>query len=247
MKRLSVFAVLIIVLSLVTFNESARAADMSVGISSWYSEWHVKQKDNGSEMDNDFGYGLFLGPVLSIKLSRDFSLSMVYLYAKYDTEVDFGSGGKTPYTAKRHDSDVLLNYALGPYFKIFAGAKYLGFQWDAGGSGGAYYSYGPGLGLGGIFPIVSNLYLLGNVSGIYLTGKVKPDVTSGQTGMKNSDVAGYGINTNASIAYYISAASTTLSAGYRYQYFYNEYDSMGLKQKFNFKGVTFSAIYSFDL
>lgn len=90
--------------------------------------------------------------------------------------------------------------------------------------------------------------LLRNFSVIIINGKFRPESSGKNTDSVDSDISGYGFNSNISRACYITAAATTISAEYRYQYFYNEFSNIeGFEQKRYFQGVTLTIVKSFEL
>ncbi len=100
--------------------------------------------------------------------------------------------------------------------------------------------YGPGGGLSATLNIWANLYLIANVSYVYMKGEAK--LTD-----SNLDLVTRGVNSSMAFAWYIAPASTTLYIGGRYQRLYEE-----RKDDDNFKyhempGVTASAVYSFSI
>jgi hypothetical protein len=56
----------------------------------------------------------------------------------------------------------------------------------------------------------------------------------------------YGINSNFSIAYYISSISTVISLGGRFQYFITSYDKFR-SDRHMFYGATLTATYTFSV
>jgi len=177
------------------------------------------------------------GPVLSLRLSDQWSLSGVFLYGKFKNTDDGDRGFDT---CNRYDSDISLNYNLNRYLKIFAGGKFLGFSWEDSHTNGFHWSAGPGLGLGATLPVTSNMFLLANVSGIYARGKDTAD------NRDTINVTEKGLNSNISFAYYITSASTSINLGFRHQYLRSDYDTDDdIDEKHHFYGVTLSAVYSF--
>jgi len=72
-------------------------------------------------------------------------------------------------------------------------------------------------------PVIDNLFILGTLSGFYLWGKEKGylEIIDGIGNYFNDkfNYKEYGINSNLSIAYYITGISTVISLGGRLQYF----------------------------
>ncbi|MCL1834203.1 MAG: hypothetical protein FWG49_06850, partial [Leptospirales bacterium] len=254
------------------------AVDISVGATTWYAWWDsglVRKKMTDIDTDPAFLYG----PALSVKFTDDFNLTFIYLYGKFDSDVLNAVGGaefKEKSKMKRNDSDLALNYRLNDYLKIFAGVKYMNFEYstrihvsklsfdpnddfdiDVDHSG-----IGPGLGLSAVYPIADNLFLIGTLSGFYLWGNEDE---------KNAKMASlypdwnieykfkeYGFNSTLQLAYYIAEISTTITLGGRYQYLKTDYDYnkeddvkyqryMVEKCTHKFYGATLTATYSFNI
>jgi len=250
--------------------------DITAGATLWYA-WgsryeNVKEQSIRNNNSYAFDPTLFYGPVLSVKLNNDFNLTCVYLYSKFDyTENVYSDLGGKYYVQsqiKRSDSDLALNYRLSDYFKVFTGVKYLSYEikssYDDIFRGHCYsesehFSLGPGLGISSTFPITDNIFLLATVSGFYLfsTGEkftdhklyddrylIKPvNMTIGYNE--------YGINSNISVAYYISEISTVISLGFRFQYFITDYDDyepfMINSTENQIYGITLTATYTFSI
>jgi hypothetical protein len=230
--------------------QEIRAADIGIGASTWYTEWDFKV-DKGNKPDK-INPALMYGPVLSVKFSQRWSLSSLFLYGKFKAEDD-SIGTLEKFDFKRMDSDTLLNYSINAYLKIFAGYKFVSYKWEPQQMSGKHTSMGGGGGIGLILPLSGNFYLLGNASGIYAKGTHEEKLTTMNLSRKR-DVTSPGYNLNASLAYYMAPASVTLSLGYRYQYFKTKFGRNSIPQweaadeyKSKFYGVTFQAVYSFDL
>lgn len=229
MKKLILFSVIVVILAAVPL----RAADISVGATTWYSTWKYDDGVQATRYDPAW----FYGPALSVKFNNDFTLSSVFLYASYD--VDLGS---IKFDWNRYDSDTSLNVRLNDYFKLFGGVKYLGYKMEIPLNTGHFYAVGPAAGLSMVFPLINNFFILGNASGMYLRGKTT------QTGTEDTKYKTTGYNTAASVAYYIEPASVTLSLGGRYQYYKLEsISSTDDMNKNKFYGITGSATYSFGI
>ena len=207
------------------------AAEMSAGVTTRFSWWDFHNPSNSSDPEID--PSLLYGPALSLKVSDDFNLTFVFLYGLF--ELDQGSDGTEE--IHRIDSDLAINYRLNNYFKLFAGAKYMGYSMvDF-----KHRSAGPGAGISAVFPLAGSFFILGNISGLYLWGR--EDNSSDKI-----DYNEYGGNAGLSLAYYIVPASTTINLGGRYQYFITNHDESTYKNNTHkFYGITLSAIYSFNL
>ena len=250
----------------------AYSLDITAGVAAWYAwlyqpytqdVYHGTPAHSVRYGDTKHKSDLLYGPALSVKFSDDFNLTFVFLYGKFKiTEVDGGTVLSPPetydidYNFKRMDSDIVLNYRLNDYFKIFAGVKYLSFSTEHNFESlpwlvtpslddeirGMIYELdrsgvGPGLGLSIILPLFDNLFLISNISVFYLWTEEKkgyysnPDYIVGSTTplKVKTKCKDYGMNLTLSFAYYIAPISTTISVGGRGQFVRTKYDS-GYKQ-----------------
>lgn len=244
------FVLLLTVISVLASAAPSIAADITVGASTWYSWWDFEPKDSPDKFEYDPAF--LYGPVLAVKLNDDFSLNFVFLYGEFDGDykVYYSGWQSFPSKTKRYDSDTSISYRLNSYIKLFGGFKYVAYKFSV--DAVPFYAlpdieveniaYGPAAGLSFVLPLVDNFFLLANVSGMYLWGKSKNSAT------ETTDGGGWGYNTTASVAYYIPAASMTLSLGGRYQFIRWETESNnGTASDHKFYGITASATYSFTL
>lgn len=221
-------------------NGSLSAADLSVGATSWYTAWNYKDKGTSSVK---YDPGFLYGPVLSLSMTDDISMSFVFLYGQFKMTTNPGSPSMMQ---DRYDSDLTLNYKIGSYFKLFAGVKFLGFTWPEDGS---HLAIGSGAGISSVLPLGGNFFLLGYLSGMYLRGEEIGD-KSRYYKINANEVGG---NASISLAYYIPSASTTISLGGRYQQLNIYYTSQdvsayaGYDSISKFYGVTLTAVYTFNL
>ena len=250
MNNRIVYFILLLLMMTAYAPSALKAADISVGATTWYSKWETPDSWGFDFNDPAFLYG----PVLSFKFNEDYNFTFVFLYGQFEHTIksDDGLGGtfETDIKADRYDSDAALNYRLNNYLKLFAGVKYMGYNYkiiyDSALGLDSYNAdhkgFGPGGGLSAVFPIWDDFYILANISGMYLWGSQGGDDTT------TDDYIEYGINTGASLAYYISAASTTISLGGRYQAYTTDADyDCATKEKNKFYGATLTATYSFSI
>jgi len=250
MKKLILFLAAV---TLITASIPLKAMDLTAGATTWYSWWDMEGKINVVEFKMD--PALLYGPALALKINDDFGLNMIFLYGEFEGEyiVDTQSVlGKIsiPTNTKRIDSDTSITYRLNGYVKLFGGLKYMSYKLK--GDANATISqdpftventaYGPAAGLSFVIPVAQNFYLLANGSGLYLRGSSENDQSI------DTDADCYGFNTTASLAYYISPASVTLSLGGRYQYFeWNTDEDNGTESDHAFYGITAAATYTFSI
>lgn len=213
---------------IIGMSSPSMALNIGIGATGWYADWRFES----SEGNTNFDAAPLYGPVISLGFSREWSLSGVFLYGKFD-QSDKGNG---PGKITRYDSDTTLNYSIARYVSLFLGFKYMGYDF----SEGEHAGYGPGLGLSFTAPLADNLFLLGNVSGLYIWGH--HDDQGG-----DYDYTEPGANGGVSLAYNIS--STVIALGVRAQRFVTrpQESSGSARLTHTFYGVTLSAVYSFTL
>jgi len=227
----------IIIYSILTFiiSSSLYASDLGIGVSGWYADWKMYNPDNPNDKTNKMDPAFCIGPSVSYQFAQSWSTTLVVLFTPSPYEMSNESSDATK--IRRYDSDLVLNYQLVRYLKIFFGGKYLGFTFKD----GKHHGAGPGGGIGLTIPVIDNFYFLGNVSGLYLWGSHKDNDSS-------KDFTEYGYNAAVQLAYYASSAGLTTSIGYRYQFIKSRYDTddpYGKKDEHTFKGFTFLIVKSF--
>jgi len=252
------------------------AADITVGATTWYAFGSRSEnvKDDCDRENNNYAFEptFLYGPALSVKFSNDFNLTFVYLYGKFNyKESYFETGGISDSAhdmksrAARSDSDLALNYRLNDNFKAFAGIKYMSYEINLSHNVATvgndklwthikHVSIGPGLGFSSTFPITENIFMLATLSGFYLWSSGEEFNDYWIYGPKANLKVGYneyGINSNLSVAYYISSFSTVISIGGRFQYFiidYDKYEPFLINSITNkIYGITLTATYTFSL
>jgi len=183
---------------------TASAADLLLGLRGGYFMWDPYLKDvNNQFQDMETGSGALYGPVASILLTDDLSLSFSGLIGKQSgggvsQGVDRGGGSSQDiqfnFDVFRVDLDGALSYRLTDNFKLFAGYKYwyldtkyesINYIYD--GSNTVTETrheeitmkqpfHGPAAGLGFSAPLGDKGYFFAmNVSGLYMWGKFKFD------------------------------------------------------------------------
>ena len=237
-KKLLLCIMAFLVTAVLMAQKQAHALDVGVGGVAWYTQW-----DSWGGGPDEGVYPTFMyGGILSLGFTSDWSLSTVFMYGQFEPK---GTGGPGP--IDRYDLDTSLNYNVFRYFKIIAGVKYMGYYWDEETQNGsaAHYSVGPALGFGLTVPLIWNFYVVCNVTGMYSFGKYDQDNLQGE---RSTLMREYGINSSAGLVYYIEAISTTVTVGFRSQFFRMDYDSDRERDgDFHFWGVFASVVYSFGL
>jgi len=248
-KSFSFLSLLILILLSVATPSKIYATDISVGATTWYTWYNASQDiitkllEETPDIDPTFMYG----PVLSVKFNNDFNLTSTYLYGKFDIKTNSHKIETT-----RKDLDLALNYRINDYLKAFIGLKYIGYSIIIDSLAvSEHKNNGPGLGLSATLPLTENLFLLANMAGIYLWGNngLMFDGALFFFGTKS-----YGMNSNFSVAYYITPASTIISLGGRFQYIKTVYDRYygfpaGMLADYSnkFYGITLTATYNFTI
>ncbi len=242
MKKLIFIILLSISILIFPAASYVSAEGLSIGASTWYCWW--KFNDNESMKVDPT---LLFGPVFSYRFTDSWSLAGVFLYGRFKNNEN-GDGGGGSVDINRFDSDISLNYNINRYFKIFGGAKFMGFYWEQPNGKGTHMSAGPGLGIGSTFPLTEYLYFLFNISATSSLGKQNEPGNDSGSSNRSSNLNENGFNSNISLAYYIASASTSITLGFRYQYVFINYlsnNSYYEDESMSFYGVTLSAVFSF--
>jgi hypothetical protein len=239
------------------------------------------------------------GPALAIRLPKQLSISSVFVMGRYKFQsaglscnlLQLSIMGIQPTVTYRKytrdilkwDSDTTIGYAAHKFIKVFVGFKAQGYSYDEVMKDYArtdytyrslkyeMSSYGTGTGLGFTLPLVENLFLLINASGLVLWAFDKADLNQAyaitlSSGKLNPMLIGYprgrffayGMNSSLALAYYIETISTTISLGGRYQLLFNRQRFKSAfvnnvtqnvidKEYDYFYGITLSAIYTFTI
>lgn len=201
----------------------------------------TQSQASGGSWDNT---GTFLlGPAVSVKFSEKWSLAAVFT-----TNVPYDQTGRSQFLnaglsasvikneisikTQKYDLDTTLSYSLSPYLKIFGGLKYQGYSYSGKGKviqssviisipykySGDSNGYGAGAGLGATLPLSDSLYLLGNVSAVYINSRVERLTDSRISKMNFFEYYNsVGPAGSLSLAYYIPSASVTISLGGKFQ------------------------------
>ncbi|GAB4221219.1 MAG: hypothetical protein Kow00102_15100 [Spirochaetota bacterium] len=240
MKKIHLLYIIIcITLFSFFFSVHGFAANLSVGVSTWYTSWDiaVEQNQGGGIIKTD--RGLMYGPVLSVNVMDNWSISGVFLYGEFKNP-EYSRGTADFGNFKRYDFDGTINYGLTNFLKIFIGGKYVKFDFLVSNQDASYYMYGPGAGASVIFNIVDNLYFTANTSYVYMKGKAELVDSS-------SSMITKGINSSASLGYYFASTSVTVYIGGRYQRLFEDRKVEDSFKYHEMMGVTAAATYSFML
>jgi hypothetical protein len=241
MKKMFILSAALLCI-LLTNATNARAIGLSVGASTWYTQWSLSPPIQGSIIDP----GLMFGPIAGIDFGNKWSLTSVFLTGNLIRH----TASNMTMNNRREDSDTVINYSITKWLKVFGGLKYMKYTVN---SDGHYISplgdgeislvsYGPALGVGVTIPVTDSLFALANISGIYLHGKQK------QSGTDSLSMTQSGYNGTLALAYYFDSLSTTLNIGLRYQYYKTVYSDTSFGyEKNRFYGITASAVYHFDI
>ena len=274
MKKITAVVFVIITLFFQGYTGKANAADLGIGIISYYAWWEPAIRD---EYDNFETEPLLMyGPVLSFTFFEKFTLTGVFLKNPEDmSEVSFdmnftGSNGPGSIslsgTTDRGDMDISLSYALSENINIFLGYKWLeyAFRGDFEVTSGSYSmpsitdadlahsTWGPACGLS--FSLAVNDKISSNlgISILYAESsddyKYCEEYTPGNIDVRGVKVKSdcYGFNTTLNFSYYLESIDTVLSLGGRFQYltYRNISGDFELADDY-FYGLTLSAMYYF--
>jgi hypothetical protein len=229
-----------IILAILFVASTLYAADLGVGISAWYADWEMESNPGNDPIN--MNEVLYIGPSIAYQFSDKWSTTLVALATpqKYkDVQTEY----------RRYDMDFALNYHVSRYVKVFGGAKYLAFVYNntMNTYNGIHHAVGPGAGISLTIPVLTNFYILANMSGIYIIGNEKTEDTTGTT---NNNFYEFGGSSALQIAYYIPSIAITFAVGYRYQYIESHYKNTGSNNSIlehTFKGFTVLLVKSFEL
>ncbi len=184
------------------------------------------------------------GPILSVFFNPAWGLSGSFVYSQYRATtrsytILLSGGGYPPLiipvsltrTAIKMDADLLINYVINRYVKIFFGPKYQGYSYTEKAIASKkvmYHSVSLGFGTSFTVPIVSTFFFQPAISIFGLLGWEKRNGGSnllGSTDKQSNNTLittanALGANGSLALGYFIQAAHLTLSAGYKAQYIY---------------------------
>ena len=249
---------------------SLSAADLSLGLTTWYSMWDQEITTDTGDTNNASPENTFMaGPILALKFFDKWNLGVQFYAGKMTNKVS--SVYDTVYEKiddkyLRYDSDFTLGYKAVPWFTIFAGYKFFGYNVDENRESflsGALNetrdvdikkkNHGLAIGAAFSFEVYNGLYFLLNGSFMKIKGDVDidednydPSGVLKETEKIHADIDGWGVNCTPSFAYYFDSVSTTVSLGFRYQYQKTKMDTGEEYENYKdkFYGVTLSAIYN---
>ncbi len=231
--------------------------------------------------DGKFMYG----PAVSVRFLDRWVIAGVFYFGQYyftnymnNTEVlafplpSNGNLSRMSFIRRinKYDADLNCSYQVLKYMKVFLGYKFQGYYYKE-----RYRSYnsdgsindvrardrvismGPGLGVAFNVHIVSDLYLITNLSGVILWGYEAHWFRNINKGTKQwypprGYFTAYGGNASLAFAYYIAPANLTVTLGGRYQILYyrqkvgdRSYTAFGGNYD-HFYGATMSVTYTFS-
>jgi hypothetical protein len=256
----------------------AGAAGMDIGMSTWYCWWQPSwnNENEGFKVDPAF----YFGPGVSFRLPGKVTMSTSFLYARVkaestrrETSIPW-SPAMEKRVIHRYDSDTAISYSFTRFFKLFAGFKYSHYKYENDQTllfplllsmyfgtkeKYRYDNYAPALGIGFTVHLIENFFLLIKASVLYEKSSIVRNAywyASGTPPMffpfppEHWSVNKVGANAHLSFAYFIQPINTSISIGFRYQFFkivksdsknedYTEYYD-------HFYGITASVVYRID-
>lgn len=250
MKQKSIGAIAFIAF-LLLLPISGGAVTLSVGAASFYSWWSPSFENDlrgKSAFDRCLAKvashftvnpSFLVGPIASVTLPAGFSTSAAFFYGSWfkarstlDT-IDNTGLYRLPLhlDVVKWDLDVLVNYALNNYVKVFVGMRVQGYDYDVKSitynltnpTIADYVPYkvyqrgwGPGIGASLTLNLWGPIYLLSNASALYLSTnhRLSGYAWTGWAAVYHT----VGFNGATALSFYIKQASVTISLGGRYQY-----------------------------
>lgn len=201
--------ILISQIFILLFSVNLFAMDFMIGAKGGYYVWRPFFRELDAAFMNDIedGQGALYGPIFSLIITPDISISAAVLTGKqsahwyspnqYDPDLDLKKSGTYFVDTKRTDYDSAISYRIIRNLKIFVGYKYHDIKSKFTYTERRYGdnekvvheqelniktpSHGPALGIGLSFPI-GNYFIAANISGLYMKGEleVKGDMYSYQ-------------------------------------------------------------------
>ncbi len=266
--------ILVIILLLLSMPHRTGAAGMDIGMSTWFCWWQPSWNNGFSSYKVTPAF--FYGPGLSFRLPGNVTVSSNFLYARVKAEgrMILAPPSKMNRVIRRYDSDSTLSYTFTRFFKLFAGFKYSYYSYQESSpmfmpgsmfqltiDKKKYNEYAPALGIGFTIHLVDHLYVMIHASCVYMFTSVEKDsrVLMSVSGMsplffiyprKNWSVNKMGANAQLALAYFIKPINTSISIGFRYQ-FYKTVKSDTQEDQYthyydHFYGINASVIYRID-
>ena len=273
------FCIVIIGLAVLCAPIRAVAAGMDIGMTTWYCRWQPSwnNKNSGYRVEPAVFYGP--GVSFRLPGNVTISTNFLYARILAETPVkilNLVNPSVSTRVIQRYDSDSTIGYSFTAFFRLFLGFKYSrynyvaeqmqlapGILWIFSGTREKYRydNYAPALGLNFKVHVVEHFFILITASFLYeqshvFKSKYQYLISSGASPMffpyKDTRWAVNKLGANASLAfaYFIKPINTSISIGFRYQFFktvkpktdndeYSEYYD-------HFYGLTASAIYKID-
>jgi hypothetical protein len=133
MKNFLIILQILFIISVVCLN-SLSAADLSMGITTWYSMWdqEITTDNEGTKKaspENTF----MAGPILALRFFDKWNLGGQFYAGKMTNKVSSVSESNYEEIEDRYlryDSDFTLGYKVVPWFTLFAGYKFFGYNVD---------------------------------------------------------------------------------------------------------------------
>jgi hypothetical protein len=283
MKRILIIAAAVSITGMLAI--PARAASISAGPVAWFAWWNPVFEDSLRFKDSPvpvminyrMNPAFMYGPMLTFG-TGSWNVSAVFIMGEYHASAKGmmlnGTGNVPMHSSQdidKYDLDATLSYTINPVIKIFWGLKYQRYTWSRNSTMGytgfpalikldsTSNNYGTGLGISFTFNLSGNLYVLLNISSLYILNDIQNDQTTIMLPSiyypvdTNTTVHSFGGNATLSLAYYFDTINTTLSVGGRYQYIRylksgnTNIDAQIHSLRDQFYGVFVSAIYTFNM
>lgn len=191
--------ILIVLFLVFVVTAPVSALDFIVGAKAGYYGWEpfLKELSGSGFSEIDVGTGVLYGPVFSVLLTPDVSLSLAALTgiqsthwsAQYDPYESYYLAATYFFESRRTDVDSALSYRIMQNLKLFLGYKYqyikstlqyteLRTDVNKDITEGLYLfdmdaetlSHGPALGIGYSLPLGKSFFVTANLSGLYMWG-----------------------------------------------------------------------------
>jgi hypothetical protein len=278
-KRCAVLISMAVISSSMVFvSKDAPAADLGIGGRVWYVWWAPywsKVSDTRVLPRINMGSDFSGGPLLNFSINEIWGLSASYAYGVYRGRVTslmlnplyyyIEQPVTTKREVKRHDANLLVTGRAHRYVRLLGGVSYSGYSMNTRATV-AVLSYslrifhhlaGPVIGAECIIPLVSTLYLLPGVAGVFQFSRFVDYSGNRISAFINSRVGGAdttllyaGLNLTLSLAYCINRINVTLALGGTFRYLWitdiGNNNFVAHKRHDMFGGLSLTAVYTFN-
>ncbi|MFC1853789.1 hypothetical protein ACFL27_26700 [candidate division CSSED10-310 bacterium] len=200
--------ILMIVFVFIASSPAFAIESFTLGLKYWYPTWELE------DTEYDTVAGMF-GPAATLVLSERVAVTMSLFVGQFEYSGTDYSGYDFSFESTRTDMDLAGAFIINQYVNVFGGIKVINFSETNSSSAGDVdqdlSAYGPGLGVGGNFPIGETRFsVYGTLAYTYLFG-------SFDVGDDSADLIYPIISFELGCTYSLENMPLVFAASYRYQ------------------------------